>query len=56
MFAASSLTSSNPEGMVLCQPGVERREGIERRATLGYESVTTDSPNGAALTAGFFHD
>ena len=31
-----SFSSGNPEGMVLCQPRVKRREGNERRATLGY--------------------
>ena len=56
MFVAKSFTSGNPEGMALCQPRVERREGIERRATLGHELKVTDSPNGAALTAEFFHD
>ncbi len=64
MFLAKSFTSSNPksftrsnpEGMALCQPRVERREGDERRATLGYEFEVIESPNGAALTAGFFHD
>ena len=56
MCAAKSFTSSNPEGMVLGQPRVKQREGNERCATLGYESEETDSPNGAALTVGFFHD
>ena len=46
MFVAKSFASSNPEGMVLCQPRVERREGTERRATLGYELEITGSPNG----------
>jgi hypothetical protein len=33
-----------------------RREGNERRETLGYELETTVNPNGVALTAVFLHD
>ena len=50
VFAVKLLASNNPEGMVLCQPRVEHREGSERCATLGSESAMIDSPNGAALT------
>ena len=39
--------------MVICEPRVQRREGNERRETLGYELETTGNPNGVALVAGF---
>ena len=42
--------------MVLRQPRVQRREGNERRETLGYELEIGDSPKGAALTVGFLYD
>ena len=37
-------------GTSLCQPRVERREGNERRATLGKEDPNAKTPNGVALT------
>jgi hypothetical protein len=37
------------EGTVLRQPRVERREGNERRATLGCEEFSKWNPKGVAL-------
>jgi len=39
----------SPEGTTLNQPRVERREGNERRATLGAEGVGRQNPEGVAL-------
>ena len=43
-------------GTFLCQPRVQRREGNERRETLGYELEIGDGPKGAALTVGVLYD
>ena len=46
-FARSCCGLFRAEGTVLCQPGVERREWNERRATLGWRSGQDDkAPTG----------
>ena len=59
---SSCLPAAIPKGWSYVSPGdpsewvPRRREGHERRATLGSELNRIDSPNGAALTGTFFHD
>ena len=56
LFVGKSLTNSNPEGMALKQPRVERREDIERRATLGRGLEITEAPTGRPYVAWVFRD
>ncbi len=45
------LFCSSPEGTTLSEPRVERREGNERRATLGTEDNRGRNPKGVTLNA-----
>ena len=49
VYCRTQRPQASPNGAVLCEPRVERREGNERRGTLGRRTIDAKTPKGNAV-------